>query len=488
MEQDSLADDDDNFLTRFKSEDAHRAGESDGESDGAADPNAELDFKRPLAVMQSLSGCSEIPICQECGQQEGPEGGGRYGVDDHEGLFFCGKCWTSWDPNYKAEIMKPCYQQKSIAGARRDQEEDEKENIFTADAKINAGTVQKSIGAQALPASWKRPSCHECKQEEGPEGGGRYGFDDHEGLFFCGTCWRKWDPKYKAEIMKPVYQQQALISAEAASKADHEDTKDNDGEDNFFTSAYQGGEGSDDLDGAWEEGSRSNTDAQALPGSWERPLCCQCGRDEGDHGGGRYGHGPDAEKFFCGRCWQSWDEEDRQRMMRAYEPRRLNDPMSRHAMDPMLHCPPPENPDPFREGEFIDLHQYEGENMHEDQEKNEDKDDEEQEAVEEDEQEEEAEEEETEENGEDLEKRQDPRDGGWYTKQEYVDLYGGVDEWEQAIRSTETAAPEDCVDEDLEKRQDPKDGGWYSRQEYIDLYGGTDEWDHAIRRTSYSST
>jgi len=101
-------------------------------------------------------------------------------------------------------------------------------------------------------------------------------------------------------------------------------------------------EGTDDIDGAWNPDEKVVNDNgnQALPGSWERPVCIECGNNEGEEGGGRYGHGPDSEKFFCGRCWKSWDHEAQRKMMMAYSPGNRLDLDDGQAMDPMLLAPP----------------------------------------------------------------------------------------------------------------------------------------------------
>eukprot|EP00441_Pelagodinium_beii_P000200 CAMPEP_0197698012 /NCGR_PEP_ID=MMETSP1338-20131121/118760_1 /TAXON_ID=43686 ORGANISM="Pelagodinium beii, Strain RCC1491" /NCGR_SAMPLE_ID=MMETSP1338 /ASSEMBLY_ACC=CAM_ASM_000754 /LENGTH=292 /DNA_ID=CAMNT_0043281333 /DNA_START=33 /DNA_END=908 /DNA_ORIENTATION=- len=210
----------------------------------------------------------------------------------------------------------------SSAGPRR----------FNPEPRIQGGPAK-----MALPGSWERPKCEECGQLEGPEGGGRYGTDDHVGLFFCGKCWQAWDEQEKANIMRPVYQQKpkhVLVEQKESAETDG----------NFFHS-YAGQEGTDDIDGAWDPfNTKDGREGEmALPGSWERPLCVQCGNDEGEEGGGRYGHGPDEKKFFCGKCWKSWDEAERKKMMMAYAPQVRFD-LDRFDNDPMVDCPPPEPP------------------------------------------------------------------------------------------------------------------------------------------------
>merc|ERR1711971_948152 len=36
------------------------------------------------------------PRCSECGQEDGPQQKGRYGVGVDAGMFFCGSCWSRW--------------------------------------------------------------------------------------------------------------------------------------------------------------------------------------------------------------------------------------------------------------------------------------------------------------------------------------------------------------------------------------------------------
>jgi len=191
----------------------------------------------------------------------------------------------------------------------------------------------------ALPASWERPACNECGEEDGPNGGGRYGFDDHEGLFYCGKCWQAWDEEEKAKIMKPAYLQMVESDAQSPKEADPG---------NFFDQ-YTGGEGTDDIDGAWDPSSKAQLaeGEMALPGSWERPVCKQCGNDEGEDGGGRYRRDVDGEHFFCGRCWKSWDAESRRKMMMGYAPMCSPDPVCpapETLAFPIVDCPPPDAP------------------------------------------------------------------------------------------------------------------------------------------------
>ena len=57
-------------------------------------------------------------------------------------------------------------------------------------------------------------------------------------------------------------------------------------------------------------------------------------------------------------------------------------------------------------------------------------------------------------------------DGNSYTKEEFVDHYGGLAEWMIA---------ESCPGE----YRTAKDGETYTKEEFIAHYGGTDEWDVA---------
>lgn len=219
-------------------------------------------------------------------------------------------------------------------------------------------------GEQALPALWARPRCDECGQEDGPEGGGRYGFSDHEGMFFCGRCWRSWDDEHREEILKPAYQQElqaaqrrALAREErsalglpgitrapsaASIPAGLEASCTPQEEANFFDryEAPHDLPAEVEVEGGWKPGALGQRRAGELEltGSWERPVCSQCNREEGDEGGGRYRHDSDADRFFCGRCWKSWDEESRRKMMMAYAPRWRDD---FGGPCPVVDCPPP---------------------------------------------------------------------------------------------------------------------------------------------------
>ena len=61
--------------------------------------------------------------------------------------------------------------------------------------------------------------------------------------------------------------------------------------------------------------------------------------------------------------------------------------------------------------------------------------------------------------------RAEPRrinaDGNSYTRAQFVELYGGTEEWDAREQRVEV------------------DGNAYTRAEFIEHYGGTDEWDAA---------
>lgn len=188
----------------------------------------------------------------------------------------------------------------------------------------------------ALPASWEKPVCLECGKIDGPAGGGRYGFDDDAGKFFCGHCWGAWDEEEQEKIMKPAYMQGAGFDASPPSPrpdAGGASSSSAAATGNYFDDfAGAHSEGVDDVEGAWEPGRKdAGHGEQALPASWEKPICIECGKDDDEFGGGRYKRGAEGDKFYCGRCWKSWNVEARQNMMMAYAPSRC---------DPV--CPPPD--------------------------------------------------------------------------------------------------------------------------------------------------
>ena len=73
------------------------------------------------------------------------------------------------------------------------------------------------------------------------------------------------------------------------------------------------------------------------------------------------------------------------------------------------------------------------------------------------------------------ERRVDPTDGNAYTKDEFVQAYGGLKEWEDAAGNSTTTQEE----VEVERRIDPSDGNLYTKEEFIQAYGGLKEWDKA---------
>jgi len=73
-------------------------------------------------------------------------------------------------------------------------------------------------------------------------------------------------------------------------------------------------------------------------------------------------------------------------------------------------------------------------------------------------------------------KRIDPSDGSAYTRDEFIEAYGGTAEWDRAQPVGGAAAGGAAA---AGKRLDPSDGNAYTREEFIDNYGGTAEWDRA---------
>ena len=67
--------------------------------------------------------------------------------------------------------------------------------------------------------------------------------------------------------------------------------------------------------------------------------------------------------------------------------------------------------------------------------------------------------------------RRDPSDGQAYTKQDFLDCYGGSAEWEKATIVSGAAQKE--------RRTDPSDGRQYTKEDFKACYGGYKEWDAA---------
>jgi len=214
--------------------------------------------------------------------------------------------------------------------------------------------------APALAPSAERPLCAECGREEGPEGGGRYGGGKHEGSFYCGSCWQAWGVQERAQLARPLYwqgqaeeeeEEERRRRAAAQAGADEDFT-------NFFDQ-YAGGEGTDEVDvddvgwdAAQEQKHRPNE--LALPGSWERPRCVQCGQEEGMPGGGRYRRDEGGYSFFCGACWMSWDEEAKRAMMMGFAPVCSADPVCpapAAVAEPLVECDAPDAPQCDSDGE-----------------------------------------------------------------------------------------------------------------------------------------
>lgn len=208
---------------------------------------------------------------------------------------------------------------------------------------------------QALPASGGPPRCLECGKIDGPEGGGRYGFADHKGCFYCGRCWKAWDLAEQAKIMRPAYLQN-LDDSSGRRRFDEGDPG------NFFD-GYRGPSVPDcfvdhpDIDECWKPELAKNPQegVQALPASWKRPVCNECGKQEGDNEGGRYRRDKNGDKFFCGRCWRAWDVESRRKMTMAYAPVCSTDfecPPPEICVEPIVDCPEPDFPSYDDEDEY----------------------------------------------------------------------------------------------------------------------------------------
>lgn len=92
--------------------------------------------------------------------------------------------------------------------------------------------------------------------------------------------------------------------------------------------------------------------------------------------------------------------------------------------------------------------------------------------------------------------RVDPADGNAYSRADFVAQYGGTAEWDavgarmEAERQRQAAAAAEAERQRQaammgggggERRIDSSDGNAYTREEFIDAYGGTAEWDRAQR-------
>ena len=86
-----------------------------------------------------------------------------------------------------------------------------------------------------------------------------------------------------------------------------------------------------------------------------------------------------------------------------------------------------------------------------------------------------------------AETRVDPADGNAYTREDFVAQYGGTVEWDAAGAKLEAERRAAAALEQQRlqamsaggKRIDMADGNAYTRDEFIEAYGGTVEWDAA---------
>eukprot|EP01043_Picozoa_sp_COSAG02_P077950 COSAG02_NODE_17317_length_1012_cov_2.899233_2_plen_135_part_01 len=85
--------------------------------------------------------------------------------------------------------------------------------------------------------------------------------------------------------------------------------------------------------------------------------------------------------------------------------------------------------------------------------------------------------------------RVDPADGNAYSMGDFVAQYGGTAEWEAAGARMEAERQRQAAERQRQaalaeaaagaRRIDPEDGNAYTREEFIEAYGGTAEWDRA---------
>jgi len=85
-----------------------------------------------------------------------------------------------------------------------------------------------------------------------------------------------------------------------------------------------------------------------------------------------------------------------------------------------------------------------------------------------------------------VERRVDPADGNAYTKEEFIQAYGGLKEWDLASNEVSQGqnAPLNQFSSistslEEERRVDPSDGNLYTKNEFVQAYGGLKEWDMA---------
>ena len=83
--------------------------------------------------------------------------------------------------------------------------------------------------------------------------------------------------------------------------------------------------------------------------------------------------------------------------------------------------------------------------------------------------------------GEEEERRQDVSNGGWYTRQEFLDYYGGTTEWEAAVQAEQPAQTDDYA-EPLPPPVPPKHRNSVSKGTSTPAVEiGTTEWEAAVQ-------
>ena len=91
------------------------------------------------------------------------------------------------------------------------------------------------------------------------------------------------------------------------------------------------------------------------------------------------------------------------------------------------------------------------------------------------------------------ERRVDASDGSFYTKQEFLDEYGGLAEWNASPLVAPSAPPSDAETSSAteswvaERRVDASDGNAYTKQEFLDEYGGLAEWNESTLVAPHSA-